>query len=214
MNNLTKNIAVNAQSSIRIADGSGKVIYFDPFKITDSSNDADIIFITHEHFDHFSPDDIAKVVSDRTVFAAPASMEKTVLSSGISGDRLVTLEPGDKTEVCGIPVEAIPAYNPNKKFHPRSNNWLGYIVTIDEQRVYVAGDTDATPEAKSVSCDIAMIPIGGTFTMDFHEAAEYIKELRPETVIPTHYGSVVGSADDGESFKNLVGNSSEVIFKL
>ena len=212
MSELINNITVNAQSSIRIA--AEKVIYFDPFKITDAAKDADIIFITHEHFDHFSPEDIAKVVSDNTVFAVPASMEKAALASGISKDKLVTLTPDTKTEVCGIPVETIPAYNPGKKFHPRDNNWLGYIITVDGQRVYVAGDTDVTPEAKSVSCDIAMIPIGGTFTMDFREAADFINELKLGTVIPTHYGSVVGNADDGESFKNLVGSSAEVVLKL
>ncbi|MCH5349767.1 MAG: MBL fold metallo-hydrolase [Oscillospiraceae bacterium] len=209
---MINNITVNAQSSIRIA--AEKVIYFDPFKITGAAKDADIIFITHEHFDHFSPEDIAKVVSDNTVFAVPASMEKAALASGISKDKLVTLTPDTKTEVCGIPVETIPAYNPGKKFHPRDNNWLGYIITVGGQRVYVAGDTDVTSEAKSVSCDIAMIPIGGTFTMDFREAAEFIKELKPGTVIPTHYGSVVGNADDGESFKKLVGSSAEVVLKL
>lgn len=209
---MTENITVNAQSSIRIA--SGKVIYFDPFKITDAANDADIIFITHEHFDHFSPDDIAKVVSDNTIFVAPESMKKTMLDSGISSDKLITLNPNVKTEVCGIPIETIPAYNPGKKFHPKDNNWLGYIVTVGGQRIYVAGDTDATPEAKSVSCDIAMIPIGGTFTMDFREAAEFINELKPKTVIPTHYGSVVGSPGDGEAFKKLVNDPTEVVFKL
>lgn len=209
---MTDKITVNAQSSIRIA--ADKIIYFDPFKITEKTNDADIIFITHEHFDHFSAEDIAKVVSDSTVFVAPESMEKTVLASGVSKDKLITLNPGDKKEVCGIPVEAVPAYNPGKKFHPRSNNWLGYIVTVDGQRVYVAGDTDATPEAKSVSCDIAMIPIGGTYTMDHREAADFINELKPKIVIPTHYGSVVGDPGDGESFKKLVGDSSEVVFKL
>ena len=209
---MIENITVNAQSSIRIA--SGKVIYFDPFRITDAANDADVIFITHEHFDHFSPDDIAKVASDKTIFAAPASMEKAMLDSGISPDKLVLLKPDDKTEVCGIPVETVPAYNPGKKFHPKSNNWLGYIVTIDGQRIYVAGDTDATTEARAVSCDIAMIPIGGTFTMDFREAAEFINELKPQTVIPTHYGSVVGNPGDGESFAKLVEGSTEVTFKL
>lgn len=209
---MTDKITVNAQSSIRIA--AEKIVYFDPFRIPAAANDADVIFITHEHFDHFSPDDIAKAVTDKTVFAAPASMEKKMLDSGISADKLILLEPNVKTEVCGIPVETIPAYNPGKKFHPRSSNWLGYIVTLGMQRIYVAGDTDATPEAKSVSCDIAMIPIGGTFTMDFREAAGFINELKPETVIPTHYGSVVGSPGDGESFKKLVDDSVKVVFKL
>ena len=206
------NITVNAQSSIRIA--AGKIIYFDPFRIPAAANDADIIFITHEHFDHFSQEDIAKVIADNTVFVVPESMKKAALDSGISPDKLITMTPGAKTEICGIPVEAVPAYNPGKKFHPKNNNWLGYIAAIDGKRIYIAGDTDVTPEAKAVSCDIAMIPIGGTFTMDFREAAEFINELKPETVIPTHYGSVVGNADDGESFGKLVKDSVNVVLKL
>lgn len=209
---MLENITVNAQSSIRIA--AEKIIYFDPFRITNAVNDADIIFITHEHFDHFSPEDISKVVSDNTIFVVPASMEQAALDSGISSDKLITLTPDTKTEVCGMPVEAVPAYNPNKQFHPKNNGWLGYIVTINGQRIYVAGDMDATPEAQSVSCDIAMIPIGGKFTMDYREAASFINELKPKTVIPTHYGSVVGNAADGESFKQLVDKSIEVVFKL
>ena len=210
---MIEKITVNAQSSIRI--DSGKIIYFDPFKITNAANDADIIFITHEHFDHFNPEDIAKVRKDSTIFVIPAAMEKTVTDSGIaSGDKLVMLTPGAKTEVCGIPVETIPSYNISKQFHPKSNEWLGYIVTLDGQRIYVAGDTDATPEAKALSCDIAMIPIGGHFTMDFREAAGLIKDMKPKTVIPTHYGDVVGSPQDGESFRKLVDGSSEVVIKL
>lgn len=209
---MLENITVNAHSSIRIA--AEKVVYFDPFKVTNAANDADIIFITHEHFDHFSPEDISKVVSDNTVFVVPASMEQAALDSGISSDKLVALKPASKSEVCGISVETVPAYNPDKKFHPESNGWLGYIVTLGGQRIYVAGDTDATPEARAVSCDIAMIPIGGTYTMDCREAAAYINELKPKTVIPTHYGSIVGNAGDGETFRQLVDSSTEVVFKL
>ena len=212
---MIEKITVNAQSSIRInAEKAGKIIYFDPFKITDAANDADIIFITHEHFDHFNPEDIAKVRKDSTIFVIPAQMEKTVTDSGISRDKLVMLTPDTKTEVCGIPVETVPSYNISKQFHPKNNEWLGYIVTLDGQRIYVAGDTDATPEAKSLSCDIAMIPIGGHFTMDFREAAELIKEMKPKTVIPTHYGDVVGSPGDGESFRKLAADSAEVVLKL
>lgn len=209
---MTEKITVNAQSSIRI--DAGKIIYFDPFKITNAANDADIIFITHEHFDHFNPEDIAKVRKDSTVFVIPASMEKTVAGAGISGDKLVMLTPGTKTEVCGIPVETVPSYNISKQFHPKSNEWLGYIVTLNGQRIYVAGDTDATPEARSLSCDIAMIPIGGHFTMDFREAADLVKDMKPKTVIPTHYGDVVGSPEDGESFRKLAADSAEVVIKL
>lgn len=203
-------ITVNTQSSIRIE--AEKIIYFDPFKITSAANDADVIFITHDHHDHFSPEDIQRVQKPNTVFVAPKSMENALKKAGYSD--LTLLSPGEKTTVQDIPVEAIPAYNIVKPFHTKKSGWLGYIVTVEGQRVYVAGDTDATPEAKAVSCDIAVIPIGGTFTMNHRKAAEYINELRPKTVIPTHYGSIVGSADSGEAFRKLVQPDIEVVIKL
>lgn len=203
-------ITVNTQSSIRI--GSEKIIYFDPFKISSAANDADIIFITHEHYDHFSPEDIEKVQKSDTVFVAPKSMEAALKKHGYSN--LTLLAPGEKTAVRDIPVEAIPAYNLMKPFHTKKNGWLGYVITVEGQRIYVAGDTDATPEAQSVSCDIALIPIGGTFTMNPGKAAAFINELRPKTVIPTHYGSIVGSAEDGEAFQKLVQPEIEVVIKL
>lgn len=203
-------ITVNAQSSIRIE--ADKIIYFDPFKITSAVNDADVIFITHEHPDHFSPEDIRKVQKEDTVFVVPKSMEDNMKKAGYSS--LILLAPGENTTVADIPVEAVHAYNTMKPFHTKKNGWLGYIITIEGQRIYVAGDTDVTPEAKAVSCDIAMIPIGGTFTMNHSKAADYINELKPKTVIPTHYGSMVGSAEDGEKFRKLVQPDIEVVIKL
>ena len=203
-------ITVNTQSSIRIE--AEEIIYFDPFKITTATNDADVIFITHDHHDHFSPEDIQKVQKTNTIFVAPKSMENTLKKAKYS--ELVILTPGDKTNVLDIPVEAIPAYNIMKPFHSKKKGWLGYIVTIEGQRIYVAGDTDVSSEAKAVSCDIAMIPIGGTFTMNHSQAAEFINELHPKTVIPTHYGSIVGSADSGEAFRKLVRSDIEVVIKL
>ena len=203
-------ITVNAQSSIRIE--AEKIIYFDPFKIESATNDADVIFITHDHPDHFSPEDIQKVQKPDTVFVVPQSMESTLKKAGYSEP--VLLKPGDKTTVLDISVEAIPAYNIMKPFHSKKSGWLGYIITVEGQRIYVAGDTDVTPEAKAVSCDIAMIPIGGTFTMNHTKAADYINELCPKTVIPTHYGSMVGSVDSGEEFRKLVQSDIEVVIKL
>ena len=203
-------ITVNTQSSIRIE--TEKIIYFDPFKLASATNDADMIFITHEHSDHFSPEDIRKVLKSDTLFVAPKSMEATLKKYGYSN--LTLLTPGEKTTVQDIPVEAIPAYNLVKPFHMKKNGWLGYIITVEGQRIYVAGDTDVTPEAKAVSCDIALIPIGGTFTMNRSKAAAYINELHPKTVIPTHYGTIVGNADDGEAFRKLVLPDIEVVIKL
>lgn len=203
-------IIINAQSSIRI--GAEKVIYFDPFKIESVRHDADLIFITHEHSDHFSLEDIRKVQKPDTVMIAPRSMEKKLQKAGFS--KILLLEPDEKTTVQDIPVETVPAYNLIKPFHPKKNGWLGYIITLEDQRIYISGDTDATPEAKAVSCDIALIPIGGTFTMNPSKAADYINELHPKTVIPTHYGTIVGNPGDGETFRQLIQSDIEVILKL
>lgn len=193
-------ITVNAQSSIRI--GGKTVLYFDPFRIENARNDADIIFITHPHFDHFSPADIEKVCRQETVFVAPETMAAELKEAGITN--AVLMKAGETKTVCGIAVRAVPAYNPNKKFHPKQNGWIGYIVTVGGKRIYVSGDTDATDEAAAVCCDIALIPIGGTYTMNPEEAAELINRMQPETVIPTHYGTIVGSRSDGDAFAKRV----------
>lgn len=207
---MTEQISINAQSSIRIAGET--VIYFDPFRITENRNDADIIFVTHEHFDHFSPEDIQKVRKADTIFVAPKSMETQMLNAGCSN--LILLTPNETTTVRNIPVKTIPAYNLLKPFHLKKNGWLGYLITVNGQKIYVSGDMDATKEAKSVVCDIALIPIGGTYTMNYKESAEYINIIKPKTAIPTHYGTIVGKASDGESFKKLVSPEIQVILKL
>ena len=208
MERLLENIKVNAQSSIHI---SGKdSIYFDPYQITEDLHDADMIFITHEHFDHFSPEDIEKVVGEDTVYIVPKSMHDSIKKTGLDDEKIYTMEPGDLKVIKGIKVEAVPAYNINKEFHPKGNGWLGYVITVDNTRIYVSGDMDATPESKQVKCDIAMIPIGGYYTMDLKEAAAYINEIKPKTVIPTHYGTVVGNAEYGLEFKKLINSPIQV----
>lgn len=196
------NITVNSQSSIRIA--GDKIIYFDPFNIEEEAHDADVIFITHEHFDHFDPKSIAKIKNEHTVLIAPASMEKQINDeSGV--DSIELWEPGSKHDFEGLCVETIPAYNLfPKPFHTKSKNWQGYRVEMDGVSYYVAGDTDANDDIKKVSCDVALIPIGGKFTMDKKQAADYINSIKPKAVIPTHYGDVVGNPSDGKEFKDYV----------
>lgn len=196
------NISVNAQSSVRIA--GTKIIYFDPFGITEEKHDADIVFITHEHFDHFQPDSIVKVKNENTVIVTPSSMGNQAKDA--LGNVTVELwEPGTTHEYAGLTVETIPAYNaPIKPFHTKDKNWQGYVVTMDGIRYYVAGDTDVNEDIKKVKCDVAIIPIGGKYTMDREQAADYIKDLKPKAVIPTHYGDIVGSPEDGNEFKKLV----------
>ncbi len=201
-NELVDAISVNTQSSIRI--GADKVVYFDPIEIRSAAHDADVIFITHEHGDHFDPESIRNICRDDTVLAAPASMSGQLGSAGIPAGRTVLFSPGEKKEAGGIAAEAVPAYNILKPFHPRRKGWVGYIVTIEGARIYVAGDTDAVKEVKAVKCDIALVPIGGKFTMNAKDAAAAVNCIRPSVCIPIHYGSIVGSRADEEEFRKRV----------
>ena len=191
-------IRVNAHSSVRI-ELAGKVAWVDPFSLEEEPHDADLIFLTHDHFDHFSPADIALAGRPDTVFVLPESIARKT-AEVIGPRQALTVNPGDRGEAEGIAFEAVPAYNPGKRFHPRANNWVGYVLEAEGLRVYVAGDTDATPEAGAVRCDVALLPIGGTYTMDAEEAAALANQIRPRVVIPIHYGSVVGTSDDFARF--------------
>lgn len=207
---LTDVISINAHSSIRI--GAEKVMYFDPFHLKQDPHDADIVFLTHDHYDHLSPEDIARVKKEGTVFVLPASCKAAAEKNGL--DRCVYLTPGETAEVCGVPVEAVAAYNNLKPFHPKKNGWLGYIVAAEGRRVYVAGDTDENKDNLSVRCDIAMIPVGGTYTFDAKHAAKFVNKLRPSVAIPTHYGDIVGSLSDADAFAAAVDEGIEVVKKI
>ena len=209
---MTGNITVNEHSSIRIA--GEKVMYFDPFRISEAEHDADIIFITHDHYDHFSPEDIAKVSRDNTVFAAPANMVSAFAKAGITEDRVTFMKPGGTAEICGISAEGVPAYNVMKPFHAKSKGNLGYVVTVGGKRIYVCGDTDNIPEIRNIRCDIICVPIGGTYTMNAKQAAELVNAVKPAEAIPVHYGSVVGTAKDADAFAKYVDASVKVSIKI
>lgn len=193
-------ITVNTQSSIRIA--GEQVLYFDPYLVENATHDADVIFITHEHYDHFEPDSIAKVKKESTLLVTPESMKKKALAeAGIPADKCVFYDPNETHELGKLVIETIPAYNKLKPFHPKGKKWQGYVVEMDSIRYYVAGDTDVNEDIKRVQCDVALIPIGGFYTMDKKQAADYIADLKPKAVIPTHYGSIVGNKGDGADFR-------------
>ena len=200
-------ITVNTQSSIRI-ENYGKIIYFDPFKIESEAHDADIIFFTHEHYDHYSKEDYLKVSKNDTIYVMPKSMGSDF------DDIAILLSPNDKTHILGMLVEANRAYNINKSYHPYDNNWLGYKVDLKGYSIYVCGDTDYIPELKNIKCDILFVPIGGKFTMDYEEAANFTNDIKPKKVIPIHYGSIIGSENDFDKFKELINKDIEVIKKL
>lgn len=199
---MLNNIEVLYHSSIRI--NKEKTIYIDPFKIDRNYNDADIIFITHDHYDHYSEEDIDKVINENTVIVIPEELLTKVLKKGINKNAIITVKPNQKYMVQGIKFETVPAYNTNKIFHPKENGWVGYVIEINGIKYYIAGDTDITEENKKVKCDVAFVPVGGTYTMDFKEAAQLINIIKPKFAIPVHYGSVVGSKQDATDFIKLL----------
>ena len=199
---MLENIEVLYHSSIRI--NKEKIIYIDPFKINKNYNDADIIFITHDHYDHYSEEDIDKVINENTTIIIPDELLTKLLRKGINKNAIITVEPNKNYMVQGIKFETISAYNTNKTFHPKENGWVGYIIIINGIRYYIAGDTDITEENKQVKCDVAFVPVGGTYTMDFKEAAQLINEIKPKIAIPIHYGSVVGTEQDAIDFIRLL----------
>jgi L-ascorbate metabolism protein UlaG (beta-lactamase superfamily) len=172
-------------------------IYIDPWKLAAGSPPAGLILITHEHSDHFSPEDIDLIRTAQTEFVAIATV-----AAKLSG-QVHAVKPGDRLTVRGVAIEVLPAYNLAKKFHPREKGHVGYVLTVGGQRIYHAGDTDAIPEMRDLQPDIAMIPVSGTYVMDVDEALEAVKLLKPGLAIPMHYGAIVGSDADALRFQQL-----------
>jgi L-ascorbate metabolism protein UlaG (beta-lactamase superfamily) len=171
------------------------VVYVDPYSISGGAG-ADVIFVTHSHFDHCSADDIDRVRNDDTVIVCPADCD-------LPGE-IRTVSPGDVFEIKGVGVNVVPAYNVDKSFHPRSDNSVGYILTLGGKRIYHAGDTDLIPEMSDIECDIALLPVSGTYVMTAKEAAEAASRIKPGLAVPMHYGGgVVGSEEDARTFERL-----------
>jgi L-ascorbate metabolism protein UlaG (beta-lactamase superfamily) len=182
-----------------------KLIYTDPFKIR-KKDTADIILITHEHYDHCSPDDIKKIQGSNTVIVTTSDC-----ANKISGN-IKVIKSGDKINVGGIEIEAVPAYNTNKQFHTKDRGWVGYIFGVGGQRIYIAGDTDYIPEMKTFkNIDIALLPVSGTYVMTAEEAVQAALEIKPKIAIPMHYGSIVGDKNDAKRFADGLKGKIEVV---
>ena len=201
-------IEVLCHSSIRI--NKNLIMYIDPYKIEKDYNDADIIFCTHSHYDHFSEEDILKVRNSNTYLVITEDCLISALKMGFKDDRILIVEPKKEYNLLGIHFETVPAYNLEKQYHSIESNWVGYILEINDVHYYIAGDTDITPEAKAVTCDVAFVPIGGIYTMNAKEAASLINTIEPQIAIPIHYGTIVGKKEDADLFKRLVKEGIEV----
>ena len=192
---MVKNIHWLGHDSFRIA---GPVtIYVDPWQLPAGVPQADLVLVTHDHYDHCSPKDVTRISKADTVIVTIAAAAKK-----FKGDVRV-VKPGDSLTVKGIPIEVVPAYNVNKKFHPRDAGHVGFIFTVEGQRIYHAGDTDFIPEMKDFKVDIALLPVSGTYVMTADEAASAAKAINPKVAIPMHYGEIVGSREDAERFQKL-----------
>lgn len=199
------------QAAVKIDTGS-QAIYIDPHEIK-KPDKADIILITHSHSDHFSIPDISKITTEGTVFVAPKDCVKDL--EKIGKNKVQVLEPGMNTTIGDILIEAVPAYNIVKtKYHPKANKWLGYILTIDGVRIYHTGDTEKIPEMKDITCDIVMLPLGQTYTMNsVKEATEVVMDVKAKIAIPIHYGLYEGTEADAQEFKKLLKDKVDVIIK-
>jgi len=197
-------------AAFRISDTL--TVYIDPYEIGGGPT-ADLVLITHDHYDHCSREDVKKISGSQTTIVAPPSCIKKLGSLG--GER-IPIKPGERLEVKGAIIEAIPAYNVHparKNFHPREKDYVGYILELSGVRVYHAGDTDLIPEMEELEVDVALLPVSGTYVMDAEEAAKAAEIIRPKVAIPMHYGSVAGSKRDAEKFKDMVKACEVVILR-
>ncbi len=199
------NIKIFHHASVVINLG-GKTIYIDPWKVTQSAK-ADIILITHDHFDHFDADCVLAHKNDKTAVIAPKSVFNKVTWNDIK-----LAEPGKTIEIKGFKIEAVPAYNIDKPFHPKGAGNVGYVISYKGEKYYHAGDTDATPEMKALKgITVAMLPVGGMYTMNAKQAAEAVNVFKPAYAVPIHYGTVVGNKENAEEFASLVSPATKTV---
>ncbi|MEJ2068524.1 MAG: MBL fold metallo-hydrolase [Deltaproteobacteria bacterium] len=202
MSEILKKIHWLGHAGFRV-DGS-KTVYIDPFKIAVGPT-ADLVLSTHTHYDHYSPEDVKKISDGNTTL---------VVSKDADPDfpgEVIKLSPGEEIEVKGMTVRATPAYNVEKQFHPKASGWLGYLLTIDNGTIYHTGDSDFIPEMKGIVADVALVPIGGKFTMVAAEGARAVKAMDVKAAVPMHWGEIVGDESDARRFKELVGDAANVV---
>ena len=193
-----------------------KVVYIDPFQIDVNSEKADLILISHEHYDHCNPPDIKKIATKNTIILTVADCQSKL--SGLDVKSVTLVEPGNKVKLLDLTIEVVPAYNINKfrsfkiPFHPKENQWVGFVITINNKRIYHTGDTDKIPEMSNLkNIDVAFLPVSGTYVMTAIEAAEACKLINPKLAIPMHYGAIIGTLNDAETFKQRADCRVEIL---
>ena len=191
-------------ASFRIEDGSLQ-LYIDPWKLPINAAKADVIFITHAHYDHFSQEDIAAIRKESTAIFAPKDV------AYLLGGMVFAVSPEQSYEVGELKIKTVRAYTIGRPFHPKEKNWVGYIITLSHgQKIYHAGDTDFVPEMRSVVCDVALLPCGGTYTMDAKQAVDAAHALKPQALIPMHWGDIVGSQNDADAVQKGYGSATVI----
>jgi len=191
-------------ASFRIASEQA-VVYIDPWKISGEPGDGDVVLVSHSHYDHLSPEDVAKVAGKNATVLGPSDV-----AARVSGSRSVA--PGEQTQIGPVKVTGVPAYNLDKQFHPRANNWLGWLVELDGKRIYYAGDTDLVKEMADLGpVDLALLPVGGTYTMDAAAAVEAAGKFSPKLAVPYHWGDIVGERADAERFVRALGEKAALL---
>jgi len=172
-------------------------LYIDPWKLVHPAADATIVLVSHSHFDHYCPEDIDKISTADTQLIAPADVVE-------QQDAGRVLKPGEVVERSEATVTGVVSYNPKKQFHPLEKNWLGFIIEIDGRRIYYAGDTDLTTQMQAITnIDLALLPVGGTYTMNADEAAQAVAQIKPRRAIPYHWGDIVGGREDADKFARI-----------
>ena len=204
---MLKNVKVLYHASIVLYDN----IYIDPYKIENETHNAKYLFITHSHYDHFSIEDIEKVRNEDTIFFVTPDCKEKLLEIGVDEKRIVTVAPDEMYRFNKIEVQVIPAYNVNKEYHKKEYGLVGYLIKINGVTYYITGDTDANEDIQNIKCDVLFVPIGGTYTMDYKEAADYTNSIKPKYVIPIHYGTIVGKKEDGIEFAKLLDTKIECL---
>ncbi|KXS56171.1 MAG: hypothetical protein AMR96_04215 [Candidatus Adiutrix intracellularis] len=188
-----------------------RIIYFDPWEVSGPS--ADLIFITHDHYDHCDPLTIKTLCGPATRLVTEPAAAILLRQAGFDAANLTVLEPGASLELDGVGIKAVPAYNLDKDFHPRARNYLGFVITLDDWSLYHAGDTDFIEEIKDIRVQIALLPVSGTFVMTAAEAARAARALAPEVAIPMHYGKIVGNEEMAWQFAKALKDQVTVEIK-